>query len=250
MTQITRIANRPSIKRKAACGILISSLLLSHSAMAADGDDRDHTEELVGVGSGLVLGAVVGGPVGAFIGALTGGLIGQSVGDEEQIKSQETQLAAQQGELSELTARAAQLEQESRLLAREAERRLQAQMDALALGLNVQFRTGSSEIEPHFQQQLDDVAHVMSLSPELTLDLTGYADRQGNSDYNQALSEQRLAEVRSYLVQQGIAESRLHGQAFGDQSPLHEQASLENNFFDRRVTLKLQSGSGAMTAAH
>ena len=130
-------------------------------------------------------------------------------------------------------ARAQQLESESQLLAQQAESRIQAQMDALALGMNVQFRTGSSQIEPHFKQQLDDVAYVMSLSPELTLDLTGFADRQGNSDYNQALSEQRMAEVRHYLIEQGIAAERLHGQAFGDTSPLHQQASLENNFFER-----------------
>ncbi len=249
MTQSNTQAKTPNTKRNALVGVLIAGMLMSQSATAAESTEREHTEELVGVGSGLVLGAVVGGPVGAFIGALTGGLIGQSVGDDEEIKQQQEMLAKQDVELQSLTARARQLEQESDLLAMEAERRIQAQMDALALGLNVQFRTGSSQIEPHFQQQLDDVAYVMGLSPELTLDLTGYADRQGNSDYNQALSEQRLAEVRSYLVKQGVAESRLNGQAYGDQSPLHEQASLENNFFDRRVTLKLQNGHGAMTAS-
>ena len=59
-----------------------------------------------------------------------------------------------------------------------------------------------------------------------------------------------MSEVRQYLIQQGVAAMRLHGQAFGDTSPLHEQASLENNFFDRRVTLRLQGGMGEMTASH
>ncbi|MGI2260122.1 sortase-associated OmpA-like protein PdsO [Shewanella sp. GXUN23E] len=232
-----------------AAALLLSGLLLSQSAHASQMQEREHTQELIGVGSGLVLGAVVGGPVGAFIGALTGGLIGQSVGDEEEIKYQQMQLALSQTELQTLSAQHQQLQQDAERLAEQSERRIQAQLDALALGLNVQFRTGSSEIEPHFRQQLDDVAHAMRLSPELTLDLTGYADRQGNTDYNQALSEQRLAEVRSYLIEQGVNAGRLHGRAYGDQSPLHAEASLENNFFDRRVTLKLQGTGDAMTAA-
>ena len=150
-------------------GKFISALLLAtvivSQAHAAESTTRDNDEELIGVGSGLVLGAVVGGPVGAFIGAFTGGLIGQSVGDEQALKQQDQLIAKQRIELASLTARSQQLETESRQLAMEAERRIQAQMDALALGMNVQFRTGSSEIEPHFKQQLDDVAYVMSLSP-------------------------------------------------------------------------------------
>lgn len=73
--------------------------------------------------------------------------------------------------------------------------------------MNVQFRTGTAEIEPHFARQLDDLAYAMSLSPELMLDLTGYADRRGNSDYNQTLSEQRVEAVKSYLVSQALPKS-------------------------------------------
>ncbi|NMH63699.1 sortase-associated OmpA-like protein PdsO [Shewanella sp. SHSM-M6] len=204
-------------------------------------------EELIGIGSGIVLGAVVGGPVGAIIGAFTGGILGKSVGDDEELARKQTRLAAQENELAALrqeqaalTATAQEYDQAQRQLSalKQAQQQLLAE---LALGLNVQFRTGSSVIEPHFARQLDYVADTMALAPELRLDLTGYADRRGDADYNQALSEQRLAEVKSYLVQRGVAKDRLNAQAYGASSPLNETQDRETDVFDRRVTLKLQA---------
>ncbi|WP_327270824.1 sortase-associated OmpA-like protein PdsO [Shewanella sp. cp20] len=121
-------------------------------------------------------------------------------------------------------------------------------LEELALGLNVQFKTGSSTVEPHFKGQLDEVADAMAISPQLKLDLTGYADRRGDSSYNQALSEQRVAEVRSYLVAKGVDEARLDAKAYGASAPVKDEQSFENDFFDRRVTIKLLPGDTALAS--
>ncbi|MCL1059269.1 sortase-associated OmpA-like protein PdsO [Shewanella gelidimarina] len=245
------------MKKHIIASLVIAAITLSSHASAADTADsteRSHNEELIGLSSGIVVGAVVGGPVGAIIGAFAGSLLGKSVGDDDEIKNQQVMLDSKQGELATLN------EQNESLIAlstqyEAAQQQLttlkmaqEQKLTELALGLNVQFKTGSSSIEPHFAQQLDDVAYAMSLSPELTLDVTGYADRRGNSDYNQALSEQRVAEVTSYLVKQGVADDRLHYQAYGATSPLTAEQNFENDFFDRRVTLKLQSHDSKLAA--
>ncbi|UPW16930.1 sortase-associated OmpA-like protein PdsO [Agarivorans sp. TSD2052] len=237
---------------------VISTLSLSNATIASESSDqtisRNGKTEMIGFGSGAAIGALVGGPVGAFIGGFTGVWIGKSVADEQELGAQQLQLSQQQDEIQVLAQRSEQLEsltQQHVRLNSQLEQLKEAQqqkLEELAIGLNVQFKTGSSLIEPHFKQQLDDVVYAMSLSPDLQLNLTGYADRQGDSSYNQALSEQRLAEVRSYLINQGIAESRLNSQAFGDSAPLSAEANLENNFFDRRVTLKLMSERGMLAA--
>lgn len=224
-------------------------------------DEREHTEELVGLSSGAVLGAVVGGPVGAIVGAFVGVLIGKTVGDDSEIETQNELLAEQQQAIEIQTYELTALHEKQQSLAEVTDEYLQVQtqlsdlrqsqeqkMQELAIGLNVQFKTGSSTIEPHFAQQLDDVAYVMALSPELMLDLTGYADRRGDSKFNQALSEQRLIEVTNYLVGQGISDERLHAKAYGATAPLHEQQNFENDFFDRRVTLKIMPVGEALAA--
>ncbi len=219
------------------------------TAQAAEAPQPSHSqeEEAIGFGSGLVVGAIVGGPVGAFIGGITGGFIGKSVADEDLIENQQAKLSEQEADLAELSAKNQSLNKLAQQYAatqrqlNELKTAQQSRLSEMALGLNVQFRTGSAQIEPHFQLQLDKLAMLMSLSPELTLDLTGYADRRGESDFNLALSNQRVIEVKNYLIGQGVDEQRLSGIALGDSAPLMAEQSRENDFFDRRVMLKLIS---------
>ncbi|MEI8615058.1 sortase-associated OmpA-like protein PdsO [Shewanella sp. PP-He15 brown] len=225
------------------------------SGMAMDGayaNEDEQPEALIGLGGGALVGALVGGPVEAIIGAFTGTLIGKSVSDTDTLHVQQRQINLQESQLSELNVKQQTAEKRASEYAKaqqELDELLSAQrqlLSELALGLNVQFRTGSSEVESHFLPQLDDVAEVMNLSPELNLELKGYADRRGDVSYNQALSEQRLLEVRGYLIKQGVAVERMTTQAFGALSPLQAEQDRESDVFDRRVTLTLQPHSTLM----
>lgn len=205
---------------------------VSHKALPAEAEQGG---TWIGLGSGIAVGAAVGGPLGAIIGAFTGGLIGKSTDNYTALENKQLQLAQSQVEIERL-----QQQQEAALAKQAQYEKVEQVLSMLSMGLTVQFKTGSSEIEGHFKKQLQDVASVMQLSPQWVITLTGYADRQGNNDFNQALSEQRVAEVMQYLQQQGVDESRLITVAFGARFPVTEKASLENNFFDRRVTLQLE----------
>ena len=228
--------------KKVIALLLISNITISTSSYAAEQvDERDHNEELIGVTSGMVLGAVVGGPVGAIIGAFTGALIGKSVGDDSEIGAQDVKIAEKDSQIQILNDETKKLS--------ELKQVQEQQLTELGMRLTIQFKTGSSELALHIKRQLDDLAYAMSISPKLTLEMTGYADRRGNSTYNQALSEQRVAEVKSYLVAQGVEENRLRFKAFGDSVPLSKDQNFENDFFDRRVSIELiSSGSVLMNS--
>ncbi|ACA86407.1 sortase-associated OmpA-like protein PdsO [Shewanella woodyi] len=236
------------MNKKIIALLVMSSLTLSNATHAQEQlDEREHNEELVGLTSGIVLGAVVGGPVGAIIGAFTGALLGKSVGDDSEIDAQHAKIAALSSDKQSLLVIADQYDEAQQQLA-ELKLAQDQKLTELAMGLNIQFKTGSSELAPHIKRQLDDLAYAITISPELRLDMTGYADRRGDSTYNQALSEQRVAEVKSYLVSQGVDESRLSYKAFGASAPLTEDQSFENDFFDRRVNIKLISNGSALAA--
>lgn len=235
--------------------LMMSSLTLSQQSYASEVENqREHHEELIGVGSGIVLGAVIAGPVGAIVGAFTGVIIGKSVGDNTELKTQQARLSEQESKISQLNAdnqslalisnqyESTQHELEQLKVAR------QQKLTEIELALNIQFKTGSSELENHFQPQLDELASAMTLSKDLRLDLTGYADRRGDSIYNQALSEQRVAEVKSYLVSQGVDEQRLDFRAYGASAPITAEQNFENDFFDRRVTIKFVTEDSAVAA--
>ncbi len=104
--------------------------------------------------------------------------------------------------------------------------------------MDIQFRTNSSEIEPRFKLQLDEIAALMRQQPQISWDLEGHADIRGNDDYNLALSQQRVQAVFDYLVNQGVDPMQLTQTAYGDQLATEQQGNREGYFFDRRVSLR------------
>ena len=77
-----------------------------------------------------------------------------------------------------------------------------------------------------------DFKKYLEAKPDAHLILEGHADIRGSVPYNQALSERRVARVKSFLVEQGVPESDIETKAFGDQHNLtleEVKASIEQN---------------------
>lgn len=65
-----------------------------------------------------------------------------------------------------------------------------------------------------------DFKKYLEAKPDAHLTLEGHADVRGSVPYNKALSERRVARVKSFLVEQGVPEANLDTKAFGDQHNL------------------------------
>lgn len=77
-----------------------------------------------------------------------------------------------------------------------------------------------------------DFKKYLQAKPDAHLVLEGHADIRGSVAYNQALSERRVARVKSYLVEQGIPEANIETKAFGAQQNLttdEVRQSIEQN---------------------
>ena len=92
-----------------------------------------------------------------------------------------------------------------------------------------------------------EVVEKMKAHPEVELVLiTGHTDRIGTEQYNQRLSERRAAAVKSYLVEQGIEESRLHTEAKGEAEPVvacegvYGKKAIECLQPNRRVVVEIE----------
>ncbi|MCJ8274434.1 MAG: OmpA family protein [Psychrosphaera sp.] len=81
---------------------------------------------------------------------------------------------------------------------------------------------------------------------QYSLDLSGYADRQGEEKFNQTLSQSRADAVKNFLVSQGIDSARIATKAFGESQPLNNVQTVQSDFFDRRVMMKLSPGTSAV----
>ena len=97
------------------------------------------------------------------------------------------------------------------------------------------FPAGSAEVTFEHAVQLNRVAGVMNLLPNVTATVVGHADQLGDEVANYALSEARAVSVVRYLVSQGVDPSRLAARAVGEQDLLTEDESAASLALNRRT---------------
>ena len=249
-----------SIKKTTLACIIASSLVIT-PVMANDIEQLDPIKkaeqqkdnENIGFGTGLVLGAVVAGPIGAFVSGIVGVLTAKHINVANDKEALTAQLSAEQNQyqlaLEKYQNKLQVLEREyqDELLTLQNSQHKTTQLQAENLLMSLQFSTGSSEIKPHYQGQIDSLVNLLKQAPELKVDLSGYTDLQGNDELNHALSIARVNAVKHALLDQGINAERINLYAFGEQSPVVASNEHETSFYDRRVVIKLKANH-AMTA--
>lgn len=227
---------------------LTLGLALCGQTYASELSEQEKNNELIGFGSGIVIGAAIAGPVGAVVAGIFGVMIADDVNDENKLEGAQVTLAKQRNQLTALSQQYAQLKQQrdNQLVAMDKEIAKVLQETQA----NIQFRTASYEIESHFKPQLDLLAETLKKNPELVVNLSGFADRRGDDSYNQALSEQRVLSVKSYLASKGVLSKQVLTASYGESNPVAEKQTFEDDFFDRRVLVKVSESEESMTASN
>ncbi|MDR3391673.1 MAG: OmpA family protein [Sulfuriferula sp.] len=97
-----------------------------------------------------------------------------------------------------------------------------AGFETITLQAETLFDFDKSMIRADGRKILDDqVVSKMKQYPRVEVILvTGYADRIGSDDYNQALSQRRADAVKAYLVDQGVNDQRIETAAKGESDPI------------------------------
>jgi outer membrane protein OmpA-like peptidoglycan-associated protein len=83
--------------------------------------------------------------------------------------------------------------------------------------------------------ELNRLANTLTDNPTVNIRLEGHTDNQGNADLNQKLSEDRVMEVKRYLVSRGVAENRISTIGYGGTKPRASNAQEETRRLNRRV---------------
>ena len=74
----------------------------------------------------------------------------------------------------------------------------------------------------------------MQAKPDARITLEGHADQRGSSAFNQALTERRVARVKSFLVENGVPEAAIDTKALGKEHNLttdEVKQSIEQNLY-------------------
>ncbi len=103
------------------------------------------------------------------------------------------------------------------------------------------FNTASSEIRLVSVQPLRKVAALLRERPDINLMIVGYTDNLGLPANNQRVSGERAAAVRSFLVGEGIDQSRLESRGMGSQNPIASNDTQLGRQANRRIEFIITS---------
>lgn len=207
--------------------ILFFALLMAFSLINCKATQNANNKQkgaAIGAAGGAILGAIIGnnvggggnGELGAVIGGIIGGGAGVLVGDKMDKQAQ-------------------QIEEE--VPGAQVERVDQGIVVTFEDGSGVYFATNKYNINSDSQTTLNKLIAVFNENPDTNLLVIGHTDSSGNADYNMTLSKNRANSVTSYLKQNGIGSARLTTNWFGEEKPVHDNATPKGRAKNRRVNI-------------
>lgn len=104
---------------------------------------------------------------------------------------------------------------------------------------NVFFATGSAELLPASENELNRLYQLLDDRPEMRIRINGHTDNVGTAADNQALSEARAEAVYTYLLEKGISRDRLTYKGFGEEVPIAPNDTPEGRQRNRRTEFEV-----------
>lgn len=104
---------------------------------------------------------------------------------------------------------------------------------------SVMFAYNSAELTTGAHSQLQTLVDKLNAPSVVSIKVIGHTDSQGSDVYNQTLSEQRANSVAEYLINQGVAPSKLTSQGRGESEPIADNETEAGRAQNRRVELHL-----------
>ncbi len=104
---------------------------------------------------------------------------------------------------------------------------------------NIRFKTNSFELPSAAKIELDKLWQVLLENPTLQVEISGHTDNIGKAEDNLLLSTNRAKVMVDYLIEKGIAISRLHFKGYGAANPVADNNTEEGRAQNRRSTFTI-----------
>ena len=171
----------------------------------------------VGTAAGGATGAVIGRAagntaLGAIIGAAVGGASGAVIGRQMDKQAEEIKSQVPDAKVERV-----------------------GEGIVVEFSSNVLFGFDEADLSAEAKANLNKLVTVLNTYPETDIEIQGHTDSKGSESYNQKLSKKRADKVSDYLANQGIANSRLNIQGFGETMPKYSNDDNEGRMRNRRV---------------
>jgi outer membrane protein OmpA-like peptidoglycan-associated protein len=102
---------------------------------------------------------------------------------------------------------------------------------------DVLFDTGRYTLKPNAQIALAKVSTILTIYPDLKVQVEGYTDSVGGDEYNQKLSENRANAVHDFLIKNGVPSGNVTSVGYGKADPVASNDTADGRRQNRRVNL-------------
>jgi len=105
---------------------------------------------------------------------------------------------------------------------------------------SVHFDFDKATLKPEAKPILDEAIQVLKREGSVDIIVEGHTDSIGTEEYNLGLSRRRAGTVRTYLVDHGIASSRITAEGMGESKPVASNDTADGRAQNRRVELHVK----------
>ncbi|MGE0772093.1 MAG: OmpA family protein [Cyclobacteriaceae bacterium] len=100
---------------------------------------------------------------------------------------------------------------------------------------NVLFQQSTANLLDESYDELNMVVDFLKSNPNVEIELSGHTDNRGIHNLNVRLSQQRVDQVKQYLVDHGIDKKRITGKGYGGIKPIASNDAEVTRRLNRRV---------------
>lgn len=111
----------------------------------------------------------------------------------------------------------------------------------------IHFDFDKSDLRDDAKASLDAKVPILLANSNVTIRISGHADERGSSEYNLALGQRRAAAAKRYLVERGVAESRVETTSFGEERPVCTESNEACWAQNRRDEFEITGGGPNLT---
>lgn len=105
--------------------------------------------------------------------------------------------------------------------------------------IDLHFESKSTKFNPKFGHEIPELATILALFPNISIVLKGHTDSEGEEKSNEKLSLDRLKIIKNGLISEGIKESRVKLEAYGEQFPVANNKSFEGRLLNNRIEMMI-----------
>ena len=105
---------------------------------------------------------------------------------------------------------------------------------------DILFAVGKADLTPDLKTSLAKISGILMVFKTSNVIVEGHTDNSGSEEFNMTLSQKRAENVMNFMVEQGVAASRLTAKGYGLTKPIAENDTPEGRAKNRRVDLVIQ----------